>query len=375
MSRRHRGFIRRAGRIDIRVLAPAVILALCAACAPTSNVSEWPGSPEVGAGNFEMMSDEAFRLGYLAAGLQPAAYLLINHSSSIPSTQNLSSIRDSLRLRGSVLLSLADKAITTTLASGLPPDQEIHVTSAWNAWRRAQELLLSRSRSGVAGRALDEVADEIPPEAVAFGEYMQLAWGDARTDIVAAYLWSSTLALANFDTASCTGKSSSDAGAALASFIAWQERFVTYLLETSKSLQHRRPPPELGLSVESRLKASMIAAGITSAALSEIRKSKRSADSGPAFDLPEGSCEDAISGTALFEEAVSAAAASLGAGIDEAPTLKTAISEALQRIEADGRSDGSGAASRIESIFESFVSGDAAFAYTAAKLLIGEVTP
>jgi hypothetical protein len=327
------------------------------ACSPFPDSSKSAGHTGGNAIQRRLEIGEAYRAGYVAAGLEAGAYVLLASQS------------EPLRDRGLVLLSLADRAMTSTLSSALPLDQEIYVTDAWNAWRHAQLRFLGESTGFFRDpTALD--ATEIPPEAQAFGEYMQAAWGDARAHVVAAYLWSSTQSLKELVSAVCASVSPTSVGQAVASSITWHEQMMRYLVDTSADSAIAEFEP-LRPEIVDRLRASGVAAGVASAAVSKLRRHKALPDLSKMTDKGSSGCDPQLSGDVVFEAGVSSVAASLHSDSSEIYESSTEVIAELEAIESGNYPSAASMPSTISQALYSLFEGDASEGYLHLVNLVG----
>lgn len=367
--------IRRFHRVFDRVLAVGrratpVLLAVsvvAAACAPGPDVPAAPNTPGGSEVKGRLQVTDALRAGYVAAGLEAAGYiLLVSSTDPAPS-------RDEMRERGSILLSLADRAITTTLSSGLPLDQELYVTAAWNSWRRAQIRFLSGAGGSAAREFGEDTPFEIPHEAVAFGEYMQAAWGDARSHVIAAYIWSSTQTLRELLEAVCGSQRLTSTGDAIASSIAWQERTMRYLAETSAGAAMAEPGwGAPGGDGGRRLTASTVAAGVAAAAVSELRRAEASVGTASSPADTSTSCSPRQPGDEVFESAVSSLASSLRQERSRIGWLEDEIAATLRAIEQGGRQELAASSSAVRGTLASLMGGDAPGAYPSLEAAVSD---
>ncbi len=343
-----------------------LVLVMGASCSPPVS----PPVPEGGGANPYLVQpldpDSVARAGYLAAGLEAASYILSAHSRRVGSKSPQSGEASEgegeasgLRARAVTLLAMADEVITTTLAASLRADQELPLTASWNAWRRAQLQMLH----------FDDPDRDVASDGTADGEavfesFMQIVWGEARAPVLAAYLREMTEDLDRMLSSICSGDAEAS-GQAMASLVAWHERFAQYLYETSlahggggtasvggpadgvdaaSGNQDRAGPGPFGIgwSRERRLAASSVAAGMAAAALTVPfrRGADQAPDPGYAAPItqPPG-CSAPPSPVEFYDSALRWAANSLRVAHSENAPVEREVRAALVSLSSDESPD------------------------------------
>lgn len=200
----------------ILVLVALTMLASgCGAAKEPSASRSITAPPERGPHEVAAAQRQLRTAGFAASGLRVAAAIAASSPSRHASAE-------SLRLVG-----LADRAATETLATLLPPHNEMYLAAVWNAWSRAelavygelagenvplcqtpaeQDPTASRAGGTMTGdrpvvdstpeqrQIWGDGADEVDTDhraleaARALGDWLQLAWGEARSGVVVGYL-------------------------------------------------------------------------------------------------------------------------------------------------------------------------------------------